>query len=98
MGIAIHKDANQKTIYVKGNLDFKVRKEFRAAYEATDDIQRYIINFRDSEYLDTSALGMLLLMKDHVAKKNLSIELTQCSPYIKNVLTVTNFHNLFVIK
>ena len=51
---------------------------------------------RDVSYLDSSALGMLLLLKDH-AKENVKISIVHCSDEVKKIFEISNFKQLFDI-
>jgi len=45
--------------------------------------------------MDSSALGMLLMMREYLGGNDASISITNCSSDIKNILTVANFQGLF---
>ena len=56
-------DGKELTITVKGRFDFSAHQDFRNAYEsAPHPMNAYIVDLRDATYLDSSALGMLLLL------------------------------------
>lgn len=65
-------DGKKLTIVIKGRFDFSSHQLFRDAYErfykAPDT---YIVDLKDTTYLDSSALGMLLLLRDHAGATNL---------------------------
>ena len=65
---------DELVINVAGRFDFSAHLDFRNAYE---DLERrpqsYAVDLADATYLDSSALGMLLLLRDHageVSKQN----------------------------
>jgi len=43
--------------------------------------------------MDSSALGMLLLLRDFTDGENSKVNLTHCRAEIKNILEISNFHN-----
>nr|NIQ11660.1 anti-anti-sigma factor [Gammaproteobacteria bacterium] len=43
-------------------------------------------------------LGMLLLLRDHAGGDNSSIEIVNCNPDVKKILTISNFEQLFTIR
>jgi anti-anti-sigma factor len=51
---------------------------------------------RDVSYLDSSALGMLLLLKDH-AQEGVKISIIHCSDEVKKIFEISNFKRLFEI-
>lgn len=86
------------TIRVAGRFDFNVHKEFRAAYEQAPEsgnvATKYIIDFGATEYIDSSALGMLLMLRER-AGKDAHISLIRCNEEIKGILDISNFNKLF---
>lgn len=47
--------------------------------------------------MDSSALGMILLLKEHADKLGGSIEVRGASGIVKKTLEIANFHTLFKI-
>lgn len=85
-------------ISVEGRFDFSQHSAFRGAYEDnTLDVERYLIDLSEASYLDSSALGMLLLLRDHAGGQKASITISNCNDDIKKVLSVSNFEQLFTI-
>lgn len=86
------------TIKVSGRFDFSSHQEFRQIYEAvSDDIKSYTVDMAEATYLDSSALGMLLLMRDHAGGDNSQINIINCNDDVKKILTISNFGQLFTI-
>lgn len=82
------------TLELIGRLDFASHKDFMMAY--SKPAQNYILNMKEVSYLDASALGMLLLLKDYV-KESSSISIIQCNPDIYKILELASFNQLFEI-
>lgn len=92
-------DGKELTIKIQGRFDFSAHQEFRDAYEkANDDPTHYVVDMRETTYLDSSALGMLLLLRDHAGGDNSDIQIINCNPDVKKILTISNFEQLFTIK
>jgi HptB-dependent secretion and biofilm anti anti-sigma factor len=92
-------DNNLLTISVEGRFDFSAHQEFRAAYEDADpQPEGYCVDMKETNYLDSSALGMLLLLRDHAGGDDAKITIENCSPDVKKILTISNFEQLFAIK
>ena len=89
-------DGAEVTISIDGRFDFGLQKDFRASYENLQ-AKRYIVNLMNTEYMDSSALGMLLMMREHVGGSKADITLAHCSNDIKTILNVANFQSLFKI-
>ncbi|AUM11616.1 STAS domain-containing protein [Ketobacter alkanivorans] len=91
--------SGELTIKIQGRFDFSAHQEFRDAYEkVSDDPKGYIVDMKETTYLDSSALGMLLLLRDHAGGDNSSIEIVNCNPDVKKILTISNFEQLFTIR
>ncbi len=84
------------TISVAGNFSVEVMSDFRASYENIE-AEKYIIDLEQTEYMDSSALGMLLMMREQVGGDDADILLRNCGQDIKVILTVANFQELFTI-
>ncbi len=92
-------DGTSLTIKIQGRFDFSVHQEFRACYERQKvKPQQYIIDLKDTIYLDSSALGMLLLLRDHAGGVTSRIKIVNCNNDIRKILTISNFGQLFTIE
>lgn len=92
-------DGQTLTIKIQGRFDFSVHQEFRSAYESQKQkSQQYIIDLRDTVYLDSSALGMLLLLRDHAGGVTSRIKIVNPNHDIRKILTISNFGQLFAIE
>ena len=86
------------TIKVKGRFDFSAHQEFRDAYEKVDSQPSvFVVDMAETTYLDSSALGMLLLLRDHAGGDNAKIRVSNCNSDVKKILTISNFEQLFEI-
>ncbi|WP_179527341.1 STAS domain-containing protein [Ectopseudomonas composti] len=91
-------DGQELTIVIRGRFDFASHQEFRDAYERTSVTpKRYQVDLRDTSYLDSSALGMLLLLRDHAGGDSSQIRLLNCSSDVRKILAISNFEQLFQI-
>ncbi len=98
MAIGTANNGNELTVQIEGRFDFSAHQEFRDAYEkAGSDINSYIIDMRNATYLDSSALGMLLLLRDHAGGDSAKVRITNCNADVRKILTISNFEQLFSI-
>lgn len=98
MGInmTVSDDGGKVTIAVAGKFDFQLYDEFRACYADTaGNGVNYVVDLADTEYLDSSALGMLLLLREHAGGEASKIEIARASPEVRKILDVANFGKLF---
>lgn len=91
-------DGSELTIRINGRFDFSSHQEFRGSYEGlATKPKSFIIDMRETTYLDSSALGMLLLLRDYAGGDNSSISLANCNADVRKILTISNFEQLFKI-
>jgi|TARA_A100001391_G_scaffold201039_10_gene187045 anti-anti-sigma factor len=91
-------DGQELTISISGRFDFNAHQAFRDAYQRQDvNPQRYVVNLQGTTYMDSSALGMLLLLRDHAGGDEADIRLLNCNGDVRKILSVSNFEQLFVI-
>lgn len=91
-------DGTLLTIAVRGRFDFSVHQDFRRGYEAQlKPSTRVIVDLRQVDYLDSSALGMLLLLREHAGDDRSRVLLQVATPEVRNILEVSNFDRLFQI-
>lgn len=92
-------NADPVRIKIDGTFDFSVHKEFRSSYEgAVQKGTPVIVDLRDVEYVDSSALGMLLMLREYLGDDKADITIEVRSPDVKNILRVSNFHQLFNVR
>ena len=86
------------TINVAGRFDFSLHQEFRDAYEKVEPAPPAIrVDMGSAEYLDSSALGMLLLLRDFAGGDQARVEIVNCNADVRKILSISNFEQLFVI-
>ncbi|MDB5984193.1 MAG: hypothetical protein JWQ69_5208 [Pseudomonas sp.] len=91
-------DGKELTIFIKGRFDFAAHQDFRGAYEgAAGTPQRFVVDLKGTSYLDSSALGMLLLLRDHAGGDHAKIRLINCNSDVHTILMISNFSKLFQI-
>ncbi len=88
----------QLTINVDGNFDFSIYKSFRHAYTGVEgSVKEYVVNLSKAEYMDSSALGMLLLLREYAGGDSANIQLVSPNPDVLKVLNIANFQSMFTI-
>ena len=95
----IPESGNPITIKVSGRFDFSSHKAFIAAYKEYPKGEKdFIVDLSSAEYLDSSAMGMLLQLREYSSKKPSSVILSNGNAAIKEILRIANFGKLFTIK
>lgn len=85
-------------ISLGGHFDFRIHHEFRRCSEAAlrDGAVRSIeINLDAVDYLDSSALGMLLLLREQAQGRGMGVVLRNCRGAVREILDIANFGTLF---
>lgn len=100
MEIRQTKGGNQATLALSGRFDFNVHRDFKEAYMSVlndAEVQTININLARVEYLDSSALGMLLMLRERVQAANKQIALANPNETVMKILDIANFKKLFTI-
>lgn len=99
MSQQIQDDGSVVVIKVPRRFDFSVHKDFRDAYRDTAGKGvSYRVDLSETEYMDSSALGMLLLLREHAGSDAADVTLVQPNVAVRKVLEIANFDRLFVIQ
>ena len=59
------KERNEIILDIQGDFTYVLHRDFREAYRDEPPGFTYIINLFKTEYMDSAALGMLLLLREH---------------------------------
>ncbi|MCL2524820.1 MAG: STAS domain-containing protein [Betaproteobacteria bacterium] len=100
MQASVSKDAGKAVVKLAGRFDGNTHREFRGACAplAVDgDVRAVVVDFSGVDYLDSSALGMLLALRDKLGDADKEVALTGVRGYIKQVFDIANFGKLFSI-
>lgn len=91
-------DGKKLTIAVKGRFDFGSHQAFRDSYERFYKVPKtYVVDLKEATYLDSSALGMLLLLRDHAGGDEAEVQVINSNPDVRKILAISNFEKLFDI-
>ncbi len=99
MGITLNvTDDKSATIKIMGRFDFSLHNEFRKSYkDVVLKSGQYSVDLSGTEYLDSSALGMLLLLKEHADSQASTVRLMGYSDEIKEILIIASFDKIFTL-
>jgi anti-anti-sigma factor len=88
-------DRNAVLIIIEGRFDFTCHAEFRKAFGSGPTGTKFIVDLATATYMDSAALGMLLLLREKVGGDASRVEIVNAQGQPKDVLTVANFGQLF---
>ena len=99
MQVNVSNRNNKTAIVLQGRFDFNSHREFREAVdqalkEAAREIQ---VDLGGVDYLDSSALGMLLMLRDKAKGASKEVELANPRGAVKQVIDIANFGKLFTL-
>ena len=81
-----------------GRLDFTRREEFSGVIDSflqQVSVREVHVNCAQLDYLDSSGLGMLLILRDRAQQRGCSVALLNCSTAIRDILNTVQFGRLF---
>ena len=84
-------------IGIQGRFDFGSHQDFRESYDKVNSqVKEYHVDMAKTTYLDSSALGMLLLLRDH-AGSDAVIKIMNCNEEVNRIFEISNFDQMFDI-
>lgn len=97
--IETNQDKAQLTVRISGKFNFKMYREFARIYTGNKGkYDRYILDMRETNYMDTSALGMLLQMREYLDASRDDIHIINCSNQLQSLFEISNFDQLFTFQ
>lgn len=85
-------------IRLDNKFDFGKVQDFRTAYAELDvGIKCIEVDLVSTDYMDSSALGMLLNMQKSLSDKNLTYRITNVRPQVARILSISRFDKKFDI-
>lgn len=100
MKAEVNQEGGKTVLKLAGRFDFNTHREFRGITDpvvANPEVREVEIDFGDVDYLDSSALGMLLMLRDKANGSGKVVSLTGVKGSVKQVLEIANFSKLFKI-
>lgn len=90
---------SSSVVKLHGRFTFDNHKEFRSAFSThlAGHAKEIAIDFSTVDYMDSAALGMLLLARERASDQGKTVTLRNCRGPVKAVLDIANFQRLFAI-
>ena len=101
MAINVQINDRAARVTMTGRFDFQVHRDFKDAYAAlisNADVREIEVEMSKVDYLDSSALGMLMLLNERAKAANKAVSLLNTSGVVSQILEVANFSKIFNIK
>ena len=94
---SVSKDGDLVTIHVNGRFDFATHQEFMRAYKQHPRGEMsFVVDLKNTDYMDSSAMGMLLQLRDY-SNRNRMTELANSNDGVRQILRIANFDKIFSV-
>lgn len=83
---------------IDGRFDFHMQREFRAVYAPMlqdEGVRTIEIELSKVSYLDSSALGMLMLIRERAQELGKEVVLSSPTDTVRKIFTIAKFDTLF---
>lgn len=98
--VVSNKSENEIVLSLGERFDFGAVESFRKSYEGLKDLRRktLYIDFRNTRYMDSSALGMLINAKNFFSSSDIKIKLINANDQIRKIFSISRFDKKFDIE
>jgi anti-anti-sigma factor len=99
MNISVTEGSTNTTVALKGRFDFQAHQEFRRTVEGLlrSGPSALTLDLSEVSFIDSSALGMLLLTRESCEKAGGAVVLDRPQEYVEKVLRLCHFDQLFQV-
>jgi len=100
MTVSVVESSNSKEVVISidGRFDFSCHQEFIESYRAfPQGEKKYAVDLSRTEYMDSSAMGMLLQLREY-ANRAAGVSLINGNESVIDILRIANFDKLFNIE
>ncbi len=98
--INTNRNKNVLVLTLQGRFDFHLHRTFLESYKeriSDEKIDRVEVDLKGVEYMDSSALSMLLLLREKASLFDKEVVLLNCKGTVQQIIEVSNFAQLFEI-
>lgn len=90
------KKKQQLLIYIEGDFDGDLVRDFEFSYEeAVEPVKHYRLNMSNVHYMDSTALGMLLALREYAHQRGADVTIYSMNDIVIEIFRVLNFHKIF---
>jgi len=100
MSLDVHHDPehNCLPLHLGERFDFSMHRAFHDACLAEGSSARsYVVDLGEVGTMDSSALGMLMLLREHAGGDQAEIRIVNASSDLRNTLRIAGFDRLFTV-
>ena len=87
------------SIQLDEKFDFSAVGEFRKLYETVTSVPKKIItiDFKNTRYIDSSALGMLINVRSYFSDQGVKVVLANTNDQVRKIFSISKFETKFDI-
>ncbi|MEO5334219.1 MAG: STAS domain-containing protein [Magnetococcus sp. YQC-5] len=85
-------------ITLRGEFTFKIRQDFREAYCHHPGHMKYVVDMAGVTFMDSSAMGMLLVLREHAGGEKAHVRLINLTPKTANLLKLASLNDMFILE
>ncbi len=99
MGLICDSDADSDcvTLHIGERFDFSVHRGFHDACLARPRARSYVIDLEGVDSMDSSALGMLLLLREHAGGDDADIRVVNANDELRNTFRVAGLDRMLTL-
>lgn len=101
MDIAIATQNGRAVLHLDGRFDFRSSISFRHATRpllTASEVDTLEVDFDHVSFVDSSALGLLLLLRAQAEENKKEVVISHSSPELRRVLSIAQFDRMFRIE
>ncbi|MBY4678011.1 STAS domain-containing protein [Marinobacterium arenosum] len=92
-------EGNSIIIRVSDRFDFSLHQDFRDSYQSEQAPgTSFALDLQDADYMDSSALGMILLLKEHAETLGGNLVIRHPNQTIRKILDIAKFERFITIE
>ncbi len=95
--VEVDESGGVPVIRIRGQFDFLLNSDFREAYRRFPPDSRFVLDMAGVEAIDSSALGMLLMLREYAGNDPARVVLQHLNEDVRRVLELSNFDRLFTL-
>lgn len=85
-------------IKIRERFDFSGHQAFRGSYRDHPNSGKFVIDMNEVNYIDSAALGMMLILREHAGKHDGTVSVINCNPDILKVLEIAKLDEVIDIQ
>ena len=100
MDYSVTRDDHHISVALKGRFTFEDHRKFKTIMDMVEESGTQAISFdlQELAYVDSAAIGMLLLLKDMTDSRSIGVTLANANNQVKTILEISSLDQVFTIQ